>query len=111
MNIIQVGPDELASWDMEEVQKTSHLYEWFVYWYKNEGYDGSGEAVALRKEDGMLVAQGLGHCSCYGPLEGWSAHPVTAVTVEEFLRPKDSIFDLDCREAVMNEVKLLLLPK
>lgn len=110
MNIIQVGPSVLDEYNMAEVRETAHLYEWFVYWYEDGGYDGSGEAVALRKEDGKLVMKDLSHCSCYGPLEGW-ATGATVVTVEEFLRPKDSIFDIECRKAVEDEVRLLLQAK
>jgi hypothetical protein len=45
-------------------------YEWVVYEYEAGDYCGSGDMVALAK-DGQLHYQDLGHCSCYGPTEGW----------------------------------------
>jgi hypothetical protein len=109
MNIIQVGPVALDSYELDEVQATDHLYSWFVYWYNVDGYEGGGGAVALRKSDGMLVVRGLAHCSCNGPIDDWvTVADSQVVSVEEFLRPKDSIFDLDCEEAIVEEVKLLL---
>jgi hypothetical protein len=60
MKIYKVGPDELDGFED---------CVWVVYWYEGGSYDGSGEAIYL-KEDGQLYSENLGHCSCYGPLDG-----------------------------------------
>lgn len=41
--------------------------DWFVYSYKNDGYEGSG--FAIWKKDDKYYYDDLGHCSCYGPTE------------------------------------------
>lgn len=105
MKIYNVGKVELCEYDFSEI-KDQIKYEWMVYWYDQDGYDGSGEAVALGK-DGVLYCKNLGHCSCYGPMESWETG-CSQLTVEEFFRDKDSIFDYDCKEAIKKEVRSLL---
>ena len=103
MKIYNVGPDELSEWDFDDRLKEG--YVWFVYWYENGGYDGHGEAVALR-EDGTLDLHDLGHCSCYGPLEEWPS--TVAMSPEEYVRPKDSVWDYESKDAVFQKVSELL---
>lgn len=56
-------------------------FDWCVTHYSSGDYDGSGEAYAFK--DGPLFSGGLGHCSCYGPLDsGWDK----GVPVSDFLR-------------------------
>ena len=105
MLVFSVGPDELNKWDLQEVNKFQDDYVWLVYWYEGGGYEGSGEAVALYK-DGLLHCKNLGHCSCYGPMEGWGSENV--MTIEKFLEPKDDIHVFDCMEAVKEKVKSLV---
>ena len=40
----------------------------FVYQYQSGQYDGNGESLVLLK-NGLWHRMGLGHCSCYGPLD------------------------------------------
>lgn len=81
-------------------------YEWIVCYYENyDGYSGGGEIVALRK-DGLLEFRDLAHCSCYGPLEEWGTN--TPMTIEEYLRPKNSIHDFAPGEVVDAKVRELL---
>ena len=106
MKIYNVGPDELTDYGLKYMDGA---YKWLVYWYEIGGYDGSGEAVALR-EDGMLVVKNLGHCSCYGPMEDWATGS-SVVSRDEYLRKKEDIHDLTVMEAVDEKVRKLLARK
>lgn len=105
MRIFQVGRDALQEWEWAIKEDD---YEWFVYDYEDAGYggyDGYGQAVALRR-DGVVVVKSLDHCSCYGPMDCWETSSYK-VTVEEFLREKDSIHDIRCSDAIMSKAKEL----
>lgn len=41
----------------------------FASWYGDGGYEGTGHAI-YQCADGKWDHTPLGHCSCYGPLEG-----------------------------------------
>lgn len=84
MEVYCVGQDEL---DFTEDDR----YEWVVYEYTEDWYEGYGEAVALRK-DGLLCIFNLGHCSCYGPLDEWP-NPGEVQTVQDYIRPIESAID------------------
>ncbi len=101
--IYQVGPD--AAYDEGQVQ--DERFEWVVYWYEDGGYDGSGNAVGYNKDDQCLYSYDMGHCSCYGPFDSWGSNQ-TKVTVEEFFRDKDCIFDPDYKDEVVKKVAELL---
>ena len=105
MEKFSVGPDEIKSY---YIKINEDLYEWLVYWYKDNYYDGEGEAVALRKSDGKLAIKNLMHCSCYGPMDCWETGATIVVSIEEWLRPKDSIFDVDCMDSIKVKVNSLL---
>lgn len=62
-----------------------------VYKYTDDGYEGWGHLFALT-EDNRVLGKTLGHCSCYGPLEGESD---TTHTMEEFLALERSNLDGD----------------
>jgi hypothetical protein len=104
MRIYNVGTDELSDWDFNEVSQDK--YKWIVYWYENGGYDGNGEAVALGKDDDKLYCKNLGHCSCYGPMDSWETG-CTMMSVDEFLKDKDDIFEYDCKEEIKKKVRRL----
>lgn len=106
MKIYNVGSDELGNWDLKDVEAQEDQFEWFVYDYQNGGYDGSGEAVALGK-DGKLHCKNLGHCSCYGPMDGWP-YSTEVVAVEDFFKTKDNVLDYDCKDAIKAKVAELL---
>lgn len=106
--IFQVGPDQLSEWDLKEVQDDGR-FEWLVYWYEDGGYDGSGEAVALGK-DGLLYIKNLGHCSCYGPMDGW-ATDCDKTTAQEFFKKKESIFELEVKDEIYKKVRELIPPE
>lgn len=111
-NLYQVGPDGLSDYDWEQAKGD---YQWFVFWYEDGGYDGSGIAAGLTKE-GKIEYGNLGHCSCYGPMENW---PTASVSVEEFLlneefddnlkgrRRSPDDFDYKAWMAVVGKVKEL----
>lgn len=101
MQIYQVGPD--APYDLVEDDR----FEWCVYWYEDGGYDGSGEAVALCKEDGLLYVKNLGHCSCYGPMDG-GLDSGDKITRENFLSEKDDIISYDARKEIKEKVRELI---
>lgn len=104
MQIYNVGPDRFDESDFKYVPLDQE-YKWAVVWYIHYGPEGDGEVVALGM-DGLLHYKGLGHCSCFGPLDEWEA--CETVTIEEFLRPKDSIHDLEFRKEVEQLVRSLL---
>lgn len=41
------------------------------YWYGSGGYEGAGQALLLK--DGKWAVHDMGHCSCYGPTDHFSA--------------------------------------
>lgn len=65
MKLFNIGPDDFFDYELEYLDD----YDWFVYYYENDGYHGHGEGVGYK--DGFLYFYCLGHCSCYGPLEGF----------------------------------------
>lgn len=40
-----------------------------IYWYENWGYEGRGQALALK--DGKWYLHSLSHCSCNDPVSGF----------------------------------------
>lgn len=102
VEIYNVGQD--VPYDLPDQDER---FEWLVYWYEDGGYDGNGECVGYNKEDGMLYTKNLGHCSCYGPFDGWGTD-CTKVTPEEFFRDKDSIFDPDNMDVIKKKVAELI---
>ena len=66
MKIYNVGHEELDDDDFEYLDKEA--YEYLIYNYHYKNYEGEGAAV-LKDSDGKSMLVGLGHCSCYGPLE------------------------------------------
>ena len=103
MKIYQAGPDKP---DLYEYEMCQEAYQWLVHWYEDGGYDGSGQAVALH-QDGTVYVKNLDHCSCYGPFDSWETS-CQKITVEELLRDKDSIHDIEIRDEIMTEVRKLL---
>lgn len=102
MKIYNVGEEELS-----ELSEDNTQFEWVVFWYESGSYEGYGEAVALCKEDNLLYVSNLGHCSCYGPLEG-GLQDGDKMTIEEFLKDKDDIHAYDAKDGVKAKVKELL---
>lgn len=80
MKIVSVGPDELSEYDLKELpqleRQCSYKVEEFVYWYEIHPYSGDGCAVYRDSNQDWHVI-GLGHCSCYGPLEDLKSVPMT----------------------------------
>ena len=103
MKIYQVGPD-----DAYDEPQNDERYLWLVYWYEIGDYCGDGEAVALGV-DGKLYVYGLGHCSCYGPFDEWGVNRSDGIAVEDFLKERDSIHDLQFRDEVEEQVRKLLV--
>lgn len=105
MNIFNVGQEELSDYELKDLQSDNLL--WVVYSYESGSYDGDGQAVGLRINDGMLQVKSLGHCSCYGPTEG-GMEDGDLVSVEQFLFDKDDIFSHDARKEIKDKVKELV---
>lgn len=105
MKIYNVGPDEM--WDSDMPGEDNQKFEWLVYSYENGSYEGSGEAVALCKEDGLLYVKNLGHCSCYGPMDG-GMEAGAKVTIAYFLSQKDNIHSYDAMDEIKEKVRELL---
>lgn len=80
MKIVSLGPDELSDWDLKSLRtqskKLPREIEEFIYWYEVAPYSGDGCAV-YRDEMNMWHVIGLGHCSCYGPVEDLKSVPMT----------------------------------
>lgn len=66
MKIYNVGREELDDDDLQYLDKEA--YKYFIYNYTYSDYEGEGAAV-LKDNIGKFMLVGLGHCSCYGPLE------------------------------------------
>jgi hypothetical protein len=72
-----VGPDSF--YDLADIPDN---YEWLVYWYEIDGYEGTGIAFAALKDD-LFEFHAFGHCSCHGPTDDWK--PAMIRTREEML--------------------------
>lgn len=94
--------EELSEWEFER-NINQDSFVWFVYYYSCDGYDGSGEAVALGK-DNLLYFYNLGHCSCYGPLD----NAFSTMTIEDFHAKKESVLDEIHIKEVREKVEELL---
>jgi hypothetical protein len=103
MKIYQVGPDVPYDLPGEDDQR----FEWVVFWYEDGGYDGSGEAVGLCKDDGLLYIKDLGHCSCYGPMDG-GLESGDKMTVEDFLKHNESVLAYEPKDEIKSKVAELL---
>lgn len=101
MKIYNVGPDEVYG-DLEEAD-----FEFIVYWYQIGDYCGDGEAVGLCNSDKLIYVKNLGHCSCYGPMDGGMKSGDT-MTVQDFLSNKDNIHYYDARDEIKDKVRELL---
>lgn len=100
----KIGPDD--PWITEDETKS---FYWIVHWYEQGNYDGSGEAVGLNKDDGLLYFKNLSHCSCYGPMDGWPGD-ATKYSVEDFLAEQDDIMVEDPRYELKKKVRELIGP-
>ncbi len=106
MQLYNVGPDRFDESDFDNILR-DHEYKWIVVYYLHYGPEGEGELLALGM-DGVLTFKALGHCSCFGPLDDWD-YQCEKITIEEFLRPKDSIHDLSFRKELEEKVRSLLV--
>jgi hypothetical protein len=80
--------------------------KWLVYCYEDyDGYSGGGQAVGML-DDGSVKVADLGHCSCYGAFDAWER--AVPVTIEEVLRQKDDIHDLDIMEDILVKIRELM---
>ena len=81
MKIYNVGREELGEYDLEYLDK--EVYEYLIYNYHYEEYEGSGAAV-LKDKNGKFMFIDLGHCSCYGPLE--ECNPKCIYSLDEIIK-------------------------
>ena len=92
----------LQDYELDYVRK--HEFDWFVYAYYVDYYEGDGEGVAYK--DGKLYFYGFSHCSCYGAIEDSSLG--APVSVEDYLNSVD-IHDTDCQYKEVRDKVLELL--
>jgi|LakMenE18May11ns_1017448.scaffolds.fasta_scaffold9716074_1 hypothetical protein len=103
MDIYQIGPlplDDFSDYEYDQ-------FEWVVYWYNVDGCEGYGEAIALCNEDGFLYIKGLGHCSCYGPMDD-GFESCDKITIEDFLNDQPNVLGYVDNEEVKNKVLELI---
>lgn len=82
--VYDVGPYSLEGYELERIPADR---PWVVVWYEVDGYEGSGLAATMRP-DGNIEYKDLGHCSCYGAIDGpWES--------ECSVVPKDVFLTLD----------------
>lgn len=77
--------EELSNYDFtgssSKDKNSKVLADVFIYSYENGGYDGSGFAVWRYKRKWRYHY--LGHCSCYGPMEGIQYSDNATFTLEQ----------------------------
>jgi hypothetical protein len=105
MKIYNVGVEDLSDYDIKDMDGES--LDFVVYWYESGSYEGDGEAVGYSKEENVLYVKGLGHCSCYGPMDGGIKSGVK-VTPFDFFSHKENVHSLDTKDCIKDKVKELL---
>lgn len=104
--IYNFGPTRV---DWEDLLKTLDVDNclWVVcdYEFCREDWRGEGYVIMLRK-DGILQYKSIDHHSGYGPMDGWE--DATEISIEEFFRVKESIFDDDWSDEAKTKVAELL---
>lgn len=90
MKIYNIGPTELEDYELENIDQSK--YQWLVYWYKYECWEGDGSVAALGI-DNKLYFWNIGHCSCYGPFEEFlgNKNDPNIITIEQLKTDIDSI--------------------
>lgn len=84
----QVGPDEINNHEFNDVQLK---FDWVVYFYELEDYEGSGQSVAYCKEEDLLYITSLSHHSGDGPMEdGFTPGNSTVCTPAQFRKVIES---------------------
>lgn len=97
--------DEVQTYHQPKDEESK--YRWLVYWYEGDSYDGRGEGVALGY-DGLLYVYPLGHCSCWGPFDGFGCHS-GGITIDQYFEGEDEVTDNHSQEVREVVKKLLLL--
>lgn len=92
--------DELDDYDFGNMK--TEEYGLIVYSYSRGGYDGSGLLVARRRTGGWDY-KWLGHCSCYGPMDGWEDDDNLTFSELVSVIQKEGLMDSDDR-AVLAEL-------
>jgi len=100
--IYRVGEDELYGVH-EYFEDFGAL--WVVYDYEQYSYEGRGSLVYWTGE--KLIEIGLGHCSCFGPLDDWEDG--VPVQLSDLLN--DDIHATELPGSVIKKVKELLFPE
>lgn len=94
MKIYNVGKGSLDEYDLEYLDKEA--YEYLIYNYHHKNYEGEGAAV-LKDKNGKFTLIGLGHCSCFGPLEECNAKCI--YSREEIIK----LLDKRCQDVYQGE--------
>jgi hypothetical protein len=89
--VVSLSDDELHDWDLEKLQKDAPLgvaVAEVIYWYKNYGYDGDG-AIVYRDSHHRWHIDGLNHCSCSGPCDGFCNISYSLSDIKKLLKKDD----------------------
>lgn len=110
-----VGPDDLGKYyqDWNSSYYSFSLdnffqlgFKWIVCWYREDGYDGQGIAVALDK-NGRFFVRHLDHCSCFEPLEG-GTEAWKEKSLPSFFEVSENALAEEIRPEIKNKMKELL---
>ena len=100
-DVYSLGETGLSDYDLEEIDLSQ--FDWFVYDYKYECYEGNG--IAVGRVNGELRSFDLGHCSCYGPLD---SNNYSVVTLEELESDEMYVWSDDQKNNVLAKVRELI---
>ncbi len=100
----QLGPDPLVlfEWNTNNLK----LADWVVYWYREDGYEGSGVLVC-KWATGEYGMTNLSHCSCYGPIDD-APHTFTLKAILADLESSPEDYDYAENSAVLAKVRELI---
>lgn len=100
--IISVGKTAMDEYDLKHV--TEVPFDLLVYSYETGSYDGSG--IAVGKMGDKYFYHEMGHCSCNGPMEGFTTSANALHTLEEVEELVKKNYNYgDHAEKVIAEVK------
>ena len=89
--VVSLGDNNLYDDDLSYVQKGAPLgiaVVNVIYWYKNYGYDGQG-TVVYQDSHRRWHIDGLNHCSCGGPCDGFCNTSYSLNDIKKLLEKED----------------------
>lgn len=89
--VVSLGDNNLYDDNLSDVQKGAPLgiaVVNVIYWYKNYGYDGEG-TIVYRDSHHRWHIDGLNHCSCSGPCDGFCNTSYSLSDIKKLLKKED----------------------